>query len=90
MGYCWDGIFHSWTSCINIAVSATFDLAESPNQVNVVISGDRDTLLGVIAVMNSVVTNTKASLHFYITLPKDIIPDFRWEARCKTVGFVLL
>lgn len=52
--------------------------------VRVIISGDSDTLLGVIAAMNSVVTNTKSPVHFYVTLPKIIIPDFRkWVANTK-------
>ncbi|KAK3873115.1 hypothetical protein Pcinc_016900 [Petrolisthes cinctipes] len=57
---------------------------ESQSQVNIVISGDGDTLLGVIAVMNSALINTKTPVHFYITLPKEIIPDFRlWVKKSK-------
>nr|XP_045588335.1 glycosyltransferase 8 domain-containing protein 1-like [Procambarus clarkii] len=49
----------------------------SGKAVNIVISGDAETLVGVTTAMNSIVSNTKSSVHFYITLPKIVIPDFR-------------
>ncbi|XP_027224901.2 glycosyltransferase 8 domain-containing protein 1 [Penaeus vannamei] len=57
---------------------------KSESAINVVISGDEETLLGVMAVINSVVANTKSPVHFYITLPKIVIPDFRkWIMKTK-------
>ncbi|KAG0729865.1 Glycosyltransferase 8 domain-containing protein 1 [Chionoecetes opilio] len=60
--------------------------------VRVVVSGDVDSLLGVVALMNSVTTNARHPIHFYITLPSAVIPHFNeWvsKTRLHSVGLTV-
>lgn len=52
-------------------------LAGGSEVVRVVVSGDVDSLLGVVAMMNSVASNTQYPLHFYVTLPSVLMSHFR-------------
>lgn len=52
-------------------------LADNGETVRVVVSGDVDSLLGVVAMMNSAISNAQHPLHFYVTLPNAIISHFR-------------
>ncbi|KAK8749149.1 hypothetical protein OTU49_015700 [Cherax quadricarinatus] len=74
-------------SKVNTLSSVTSNVSSTQNSgktVKIVISGNADTLIGVTSAMNSVVSNTKSSVRFYITLPKIVIPDFRkWVLQTK-------
>ncbi|XP_050728174.1 glycosyltransferase 8 domain-containing protein 1-like [Eriocheir sinensis] len=65
----------------NAALKPTSGVSEA---ARVVVSGDMDSLLGVVAMMNSVTSNTQHPLHFYVTLPSALISHFKkWVSQTK-------
>lgn len=83
---------HAWKGNLSLDHSPTSNnhspaskLTSGGNEtVRVVVSGDVNSLLGVVAMMNSVATNTHHPLHFYVTLPSAIVPHFsKWVSQTK-------
>uniref|UniRef100_A0A0P4W2W0 Uncharacterized protein n=1 Tax=Scylla olivacea TaxID=85551 RepID=A0A0P4W2W0_SCYOL len=91
---------HAWKGNVSLNYSQSSNRHVSSSRLTsggkdilkVVVSGDADSLLGVMAMMNSVATNTHHPLHFYVTLPSAVIPHFnKWisQTKLRTAGFTV-